>query len=81
MKPGNLARCKLFNTGERIIMIKPGDRVNITPYSFAMEERNLHKTGVVVSHIGDAWFRVFVSHKGSTDMIDCPAHVLVKDDQ
>ena len=67
--------------GKKVTMIKPGDKVNITPYNFVMEERNLCKTGVVISQIGDTWFRVFVSHEGYTDMIDCPMHVLVKDNQ
>ena len=59
-------------------IIKPGDRVSIAPHHFSMEQRKGHTTGVVFSQIGEDWFRIFVSHEGSTDMFDCPRHVLAK---
>lgn len=64
-----------------MIIIKPGDRVNITPYNFPLEGRNPPKSGIVFSQIDDEWFRIFVSHGGVTDMFDCPRHVLVKESQ
>jgi hypothetical protein len=64
--------------GDKVNIIKPGDRVSIVPHYFLMEGRNDARTGVVFSQIDEGWFRIFISHEGSTDMIDCPRHVLAK---
>ena len=59
-------------------IIKPGDYVSITPHYFSSEEKILCRKGVVFSQIDEGWFRIFVSHEGTTDLFDCPRHVLVK---
>ena len=64
--------------GDKVNIIKPGDRVSIAPHHFLMESRVDARSGVVFSQIDEGWFRIFVSHEGSTDMIDCPRHVLAK---
>lgn len=62
-----------------MVIIKPGDRVSITPHNYPFENRNTPKSGVVFSQIDADWFRVSVSHEGVTDIFDCPRHVLTKD--
>ena len=62
-----------------MVIIKPGDRVSITPHNYPFANRNPPKSGVVFSQIDADWFRVSVSHEGVTDIFDCPRHVLTKD--
>ena len=65
--------------GDKMVIIKPGDRVSITPHNYPFENRNPPKSGVVFSQIDEGWFRISVSHEGVTDIFDCPRHVLTKD--
>lgn len=61
-----------------MVIIKPGDRVDIIYYNFPIENRDPPKSGVVFSQIDEEWFRIYTSHEGVTNIFDCPRHILVK---
>mgnify|MGYP001158792847 FL=1 len=55
--------------------LEPGDSVEFVPHSL-MELRVSADGGVIISRIGQNWFRVSVDCDNQTDIVECPSHML-----